>query len=387
MQHMKWHVPLFDVLFDEEDLLAVRQVLESGWLTMGPCVDAFEEAFARFNGSTSSVAVANGTAALHLALAACNIGPGDEVICPAMTFVATVNAVLYQGAVPVFADIASTHLPLLTAEKIAEKITPATKAIMVVHYAGHPCPMGPIMDLAEKHNLKVIEDCAHSPGASCEGVLTGNLGHVGCFSFFSNKNLSVGEGGMVTTRDPKLADTMRALRSHAMTQSTISRHHGHAFTYDVVGLGYNYRMDEMHAALGTTRLNHLEEDNQTRARIVAQYTDAFKQIDAIEIPLLDSPCSPVHHIYPILAQSLTARNELMRALREEGIQTSIHYQPVHRFTYYAQQVPSARTNLPHTEQWAQRELTLPLFPTMTNEQIDMVINAVSRLCKTRQETA
>ncbi|MDP1533876.1 MAG: DegT/DnrJ/EryC1/StrS aminotransferase family protein, partial [Rubrivivax sp.] len=256
---MNWQVPLFDPDLGPEEEQAVIDVIRSKWLTMGDRTKAFERAFASETGVPVALACNSATAALHMALAALDIGPGDDVIVPSLTFVATANAVRYCGARPVFADVASLADWNVDAASIERVLTPATKAVVVVHYAGYACDMPGIMALAARRGLLVVEDVAHAPCASLDGVALGAWGDVGCFSFFSNKNMTTAEGGMVTTRRPELAERLGWLRSHGMTTLTLDRHKGHAFGYDVVALGFNYRMSELNAALGLVQLRRVRE--------------------------------------------------------------------------------------------------------------------------------
>ena len=253
-----WKVPLADVVLGPEEIEAVTQVLQSGWLSMGPKTQEFEARFAQFLGVKHAFAVANGTAALHLACEVVGLSPGDEVLCPALTFVASANAILYTGAKPVFVDVTGPHDLNLSPEDAAAKVTARTRAIMVVHYGGYPVDLDAIAALARRRGLAIIEDCAHAPGAvyhSAQGPRSaGTLGDVGCFSFFANKNMTTGEGGMVVTNNDELAGKIKTARSHGMTTLTWDRHRGHSFSYDVVAKGYNYRLDEMRAALGLVQL-------------------------------------------------------------------------------------------------------------------------------------
>jgi len=262
-----WRIPLADVDLGPEEEAAVLDVLRRGWLSMGEVTAAFEAEFAALTGARHALAVTNCTAALHLAGLALGWGPGDEVIVPSLTFVATANAVRYTGATPVFADITGESDFSLSAQDAAERITPRTKAIIVVHYAGHAADMGAILALAERHGLAVVEDVAHAPGADLDGRALGTWGNIGCFSFFANKNMTTGEGGMVTTDDDELAARLRLLRSHGMTSLTWDRHKGHAWSYDVVAPGYNYRIDEVRAAIGRVQLAKVTAANSSpRAR-------------------------------------------------------------------------------------------------------------------------
>ena len=251
---MEWRVPLADVRLGPEEESAVLDVLRSGWLTMGGVTQAFEQEFAAFVGAKHAFAVTNATAALHLACMAVGLAEGDEVIVPSLTFVATANAVRYTGANVVFADIESEDWLCICPRSIEEKINERTRAIVVMHYAGFACDMPEILRVAKKYHLAVIEDAANAVGASLDGKPLGTWGDVGCYSFFGNKNMTTAEGGVLVTDDDRLADKVRILRSHGMTTLTWDRHQGHASTYDVVDLGYNYRIDEIRAALGRERL-------------------------------------------------------------------------------------------------------------------------------------
>jgi len=370
---MEWRVPLSDVDLDEEEIQAVTSVLKSKWLTMGEVTQRFEQAFAEYLGVRHAFAVSNATVALHLANAALGIGPGDEVILPSLTFVATANAVKYTGAKPVFADITGYFDLDISPDAIAAAITPATKAITVMHYGGYPCDMPAINDIARQHGLVVIEDAAHAPGTELDGKKAGTFGDIGCFSFFSNKNLATGEGGMIVTDRDDLAEKIRLMRSHGMTTLTWDRHKGHAYSYDVVTLGYNYRIDEMRAALGLVQLSKLERNNARRAEITARYWEAFAPT-SLTLPFHHSRGKSAYHIFPIILPQGVNRIGFIDHLRAKGVQTSIHYPPVHQFSYYREQYPDVQ--LPITEDVAGREVTLPLYPTMSDEQIDIVIASV-----------
>jgi dTDP-4-amino-4,6-dideoxygalactose transaminase len=374
-----WQVPLADVVLGSEEIEAVAQVLKSGWLSMGPKTEEFERGFAQFCGIKHAVAVANGTAALHLACEASGLKAGDEVLCPALSFVATANAILYTGARPVFIDITGPHDLNLSVADAAAKVTDSTRAIMVVHYGGYPCDMDGVRALAAKYGLKIIEDCAHAPGAVYHSQagprMVGTLGDVGCFSFFANKNLTTGEGGMVITDNDQLAESMKILRSHGMTTLTWDRHRGHSFSYDVVSRGYNYRLDEMRAALGTVQLGKVKAGNAKRREITLTYRERLNNLEFMEIPFLAAPEGSVHHLFPVLLREGTRRADFMAALAGQGIQTSIHYPPIHRFSSYLSLLPFDH-RLPVTEEVCSREVTLPLFPHMREDQWRRVVQAV-----------
>ncbi len=373
---MDWVVPLADLDYGIEEEQAVLDVLHSRWLTMGSVTQEFESQFARLTGSSYAFAVSNATQALHLACLALGIGPGDEVIAPSLSFVATTNAVLYTGAAVRFADIIGPDELTIDPAEIERLITPRTKAIMVMHYAGYPCRMPEIMDIAERHGLPVIEDAAHAPGAFLNGKHLGSWGVVGCFSFFSNKNLSTGEGGMLVTSDEKLAEKIRLQRSHGMTSLTYDRYKGHAFSYDVVDLGYNYRIDELHSALGLTQLQKLERNNARRAELTQAYWQALVPL-GVGLPFSTTmKGQPSYHIFPMLLPPEVDRQAFMESMRDARIQTSIHYRPIHTFSYYQNRY--GIMSLPRTEGVAAREVTLPLYPTMGEERVKAVVEAVGQ---------
>ncbi len=369
-------LPLFDLRLEQSDLDAVAQTLRSGWLTMGPRTAAFEEAFAAQLGARHAVAVSSCTAALHLAYLAAGVGPGDEVIVPSFTFAATANAVLYCGATPVFAEIVSRERPDLDPEDVERRITPKTKAVCVVHYAGYPAAVDRLSELCDAHGLALIEDVAHAPSATLHGRKLGTWGLAGAFSFFSNKILSVGEGGLLCTDSDEVAALARSRRSHAMTSGTWDRHRGRTDTYDVVQLGYNYRLDEPRAALLLSRLERLEQDIARRRELTLRYRGLLAQIPGLIVPYADSdvPGSSCY-VMPVLLEREGGQSEVARRMRERGIQTSIFYPAVHRFSAYRERFPDV--TLPITELAAHTELTLPLFGHMTNEDQDRVAAALA----------
>jgi dTDP-4-amino-4,6-dideoxygalactose transaminase len=378
---MERKVPLSDIDLDEEEIEAVTEVLMSKWLSMGPVTQRFEEEFARYLGMKYAFGVSNGTAALHIAHKVLGIKEGDEVIVPSLTFVATANSVLYCGAKPVFADITSLDNFNISPDDILEKITDKTKAITVVHYGGYPCDMKVIVEIAEDHNLRVIEDAAHAPGAEYKGRKCGTIGDVGCFSFFANKNLVTGEGGMIVTNDDSLAEEIRIMRSHGMTTLTWDRHKGHAHSYDVVDIGFNYRINEVASAIGLVQLKKLDENNKKRRNIVEEYRKQLKAIPDISILFENYKEKSSCHIFPILLAEDIARNEFIEKLKEKGIQTSIHYPPIHLFTYYQKKFGFKEGMLPKTEFVGEHEVTLPLYPGMKEEDVEYIVNCISEALK------
>jgi dTDP-4-amino-4,6-dideoxygalactose transaminase len=363
-----WTVPLADVVVPEEDIAVVADVYRSGWLSMGPRTEELERALAEYTGARHALAVTNGTAALHLICLAAGLGPGDEVIAPSLTFVASVNAIAYTGATPVFADIAALEEPWTPAAAVEAAITPRTKAIMAVAYGGHPGEIAELRALADAHGLTLLEDAAHAIGAHHAGRHLGTFGAAGAFSFFSNKNLAVGEGGAVVTDDDALAARMRLLRSHGMTTLTWDRHRGHAAGYDVVALGFNYRIDEPRAALATARLARLDAENARRHELDRRYRERLADVDG-----LTPTAAPAHHIFTAFVDEGIDRDAVRKTLAERRIQTSLHYPPIHHFSIYADGAPE----LPLTDAYSNRALTLPLFAGMTDGQQDLVVEALA----------
>jgi dTDP-4-amino-4,6-dideoxygalactose transaminase len=343
---------------------------------MGAVTQEFERAFAAYVGAKYAIAVTNATAALHLACVVAGLGPGDEAIVPSLTFVATANAVRYTGATPVFADIVGEQDLNISYRSIERAITGRTRAILVMHYGGYACDMPSIMRLAHEHDLKVIEDAAHAVGSELEGRKLGTWGHVGCFSFFSNKNMTTGEGGMIVTNDDKYSQRLNWLRSHGMTTLTWDRHKGHAWSYDVVDLGYNYRMDEIRAALGIVQLGKLTSNNERRRHLTQTYRDALQELaPQVCVPFAHHAGISAAHLMPILLPESANKLGFIENMKAQNIQTSFHYPPIHTFTAFKHR--ENRVPLPLTEAVAEREVTLPLYPGMADEDVVIVSQAIS----------
>jgi len=371
---MEFRIPLFDLNFGPEEEEAVLKTLKSKWISMGPNCQQLERDFAAMVGTDHAVAVTNCTAALHLALKILDIGPGDEVIVPSLTFVATVNAVRYVGADPVFADITSLDDLSLDPEDVERKITDRTKAVIVMHYGGFAADMERIPAIAREHGLAVVEDAAHSPAARFGDDYLGSIGDVGCFSFFSNKNITCAEGGMLVTDREDLAARARLMRAHGMTSLSFERAKGHATGYDVVELGYNYRLDDVRGALILAQLAKLSADIAGRRAVRAVYEEELAGIEEIVVPYCGFPHESSHYIMPVVLRSGGAdrREEVRRKMAEKGIQTSVHYPAVHRFSIYEQY----RSSLPVTDHVTDHELTLPMYPALTADQVREVCSAL-----------
>ncbi len=372
-----WNVQLFKLNYDEKEPEAVKEVVESGWITMGEKTKEFEQKFANLLGNEAKcTAVSSATAALHMSLLALDLKEGDEVIIPALTFVADINVVRIVGATPVLADCESFENWNVSAATIEAVMTPKTKAVIIVHFAGYPCDMEEIVSLCKERNVALIEDCAHAPGARYKGQSCGTFGDFGCFSFFTNKNLSVGEGGMLTTTDESNDQIARYLRSHGMTALTLDRHKGRAITYDVARSGLNYRIDEMRSALGLVQLEKLVRANYQRKLLTEYYIRLLENVPQIQIPFTTlQSVEPVYHIFPILLDKSIDRIEIIEHLKKEGIQSSIHYPAFREFTAFKE---IGLNPAPIAEEIAKRELTLPLYPTMRLEMVDIVVNSLKK---------
>ena len=365
-------IPLFSPQLGEEEKQALCEVIDSGWLTMGETVAAFERAFAELHGVDNAVAVNSCTAALHLSLKALNIGPGDEVLVPSLTFVATVNAVLYVGAMPVFVDIEGVGLPHISLKDAEMKCTSRTKAAIVMHYGGYLVDMVAWHSFCDEKGLILIEDAAHAPAVGA----VGRWSDASAFSFFSNKNMSTAEGGMIIAPDASVLKRIRHMRSHGMTTDTLTRHRGHAHSYDVIMLGYNYRMDELRAAMGLVQLARLRRWNKRRYEL----SKCYRQLLAAQLPEVVVPFDQTHdtaaHLMPVLLPAGIDRQKIMDHLRGDGIQTSIHYPPIHLFSYYSERFPGI--NLPKTEEFCLKELTLPLHPSLREGDVERVVNLLRK---------
>ncbi len=374
---MNYKIPLFDLNYDQEEEAAVLETLRSKWISTGPKNAEFENEFAKQLSVGNAVALSNCTVSLHLALKILGIGEGDEVIVPSLTFVATANAVKYTGANPVFCDIKNLQEPVVDPLLLETLITEKTKAIIVMHYGGFSCNMNDIMNLSKKYNLKVVEDACHGPLSEYKGKKLGTIGDIGCFSFFSNKNMTTGEGGMLVTDNDEHAAKAKLLRSHGMTTLSYERAKGHSTSYDVIELGYNYRMDDIRASIGLVQLNKLKDDLEKRAEIRKYYIQKLSEIDSIIIPFENNNEFVSNYIFPLVLKDSDYENRerVRKELHEAGIQTSVHYPAVHLFSIYS----SAKTKLPLTEYFSSNEITLPLYSKLTNEEIDFIVSTLAKI--------
>jgi dTDP-4-amino-4,6-dideoxygalactose transaminase len=360
-------IPLFDVELSDDHLEAVAAALRSGWLTMGPRTQAFEQEFAAHLGTRHALALSSCTAALHLAYLAAGVGPGDEVVVPAITFVASAAAARYCGATPVLADVKGPHDIGVDPADVERRLTERTKAVCAVHYAGYPADVEALGRLCAQRGIALVEDSAHAPHLGVSGL-------AGCYSFFSNKVLSCGEGGLLASDDDGVAERVRSLRSHAMTSGTWDRHRGHSAGYDVVDLGFNYRMDEPRAALLSARLPGLAADIAARRRLVHRYRELLAGVEGVTLPYDDAEVDRSScYVMPTVVDEPGLRDPLRAwMLEERRVQTSILYPAVHEFSAYE----GSAESLPQSELIARSELTLPLFPHLTEEDQDRVVAAL-----------
>lgn len=381
---MNWLMPLTDIRITDEDIEAVLDCLRSGWLTMGPRVQAFERAFAEYVGVEHAVAVSSGTAALHLAALAAGVGPGDEVIVPSFSFVADAAVPRYCGATPVLCDSVGPHDLNLDPEDVRTRLTERTRAVMAVSFMGYGADVEALRALCDERGLRLIEDACQSIGARTKsGRMIGTIGDLGAFSLFSKKQLCVGEGGMVVTADGDLAAKVRLLRSHAMTSVTWDRHQGYAESYDVVDIGFNFRMDEPHAALGLSRLTRLDDDIAHRRALVRQYREQLQAHPDIELPWCDEEVErSSHFVFPILLADRGRCDRLRDGLAAMGVQTTA-YPSIAELGAYA---PDGRSRpLPRAADIARRHCALPLSSNMSGDDVRAVVDAVIRLLDAKRE--
>ncbi len=366
---------------EEDDIHAVVDTLRSDWLTTGPKIPEFEEAFAAWVGARHAVSFSSGTAALHGAAFAAGIGSGDEAITTPLTFAATANCVLYQNATPVFADVCPDTLNL-DPERVAAAISPRTKALLPVDYAGHPADLNAMLDIAARHGLVVIEDSCHALGAEYKGKRVGSIVHMTVFSFHPVKHLTTGEGGMVTTNDPAYADALRKFRNHGISSGARDRQQAGQWHYEMVLLGYNYRLTDIACALGLSQLKKLEINLKRRREIAARYSAAFRDLPGICVPAVRGEALPAWHLYPIrldLARLSVGRAEIFRALRAENIGVNVHYIPVHWHPYYRERFGYRGGEFPIAENAYQSLISLPMFHGMSNQDVTDVIDGVRKM--------
>jgi hypothetical protein len=371
---MAYKISLFNLNFDEKEAQAAYDTIKSGWISTGPKNAELEQMFIDQWHVKYAVSMSNCTDSLHVCCMVCGFGLGDEVICPSLTFAASCNCIRYVGATPVFADIVGPEHINIDPKDIEAKITSRTKGIIVVHMAGFPADMDAIMDIAKKHNLKVIEDACHGPLSEYKGKKLGTIGDCASFSFFSNKNISTGEGGMFITNNEEMAQKARLIRSHGMSTMSYQRASGHATEYDITCLGYNFRMDDIRAAIAIEQLKKLPGDLETRIAVRKRYVDRLTKNPRIAVPFADNTEFVSNYIFPIIILDSTKeeRNALREFIHAAGIQTSVHYPAAHRFSTYKE----LAAVLPQTEYVTDNEVTLPMYAALPMEQVDFICDTV-----------
>ncbi|MEO6221021.1 MAG: DegT/DnrJ/EryC1/StrS aminotransferase family protein [Ginsengibacter sp.] len=373
---MAYKIPLFDLNFGDAESTAVLETIQSNWISTGPKNLEFERIFSDMLNVEFSISLTNCTTALHLAFEVLGVKENDEVICPSLSFVATVNAIRYVNAIPIFCDVTNYDDLNLDPVKIRSLISPNTKAIIVMHFAGFPCNMDAIMEIARSYNLKVIEDACHGPLSEYKGKKLGTIGDIGCFSFFSNKNISTGEGGMIVTNKEDIAKEVKLKRSHGMTTMSYQRASGHSSEYDVVSLGYNYRMDDMRASIGVVQLGKLQKDLEQRAKVRSWYLKELERLNEyIFIPFKENKEFVSNYIMPVvIKKSAKSRDKVRDEMHNLGIQTSIHYPCIHRFSIYKYFAQGSSLRL--TEYISDNEITLPMYSKLTEHDVKFIVDCL-----------
>ena len=370
-------IPVFRPNMGDEEINAIGEVLKSGWIGLGPKTKEFERKFAEYVGAKYAIATNSCSGALHLALDAIGATKGDEIITTPMTFVSTSHAIVHNGAIPVFVDIDPETLNI-DPKEIEKKITPRTKAILIVDYGGHPCELDEIKEIADKNNLVIIEDAAHACGSEYKGKKIGcGISDLTCFSFHAVKNLPTGDGGMITTNNEEFAKRIKRMAWVGMNKDTFERsEHGFSWHYDILDYGFKYHMNDISAALGLVQLGKLEMMNQRRREIARRYDEAFRGLEWIKTPIVKEYAKTSQCNYCLKIENNKSRDELYNHLKKLGISTSVHYRPVYLFTIYQSNPMFRSMRLPHTEETWKKIILLPMFPSMTEEQIQRVIDGV-----------
>jgi len=372
-------VPFFEPWITKEDKKAVIGALSSTLLTDGPKLREFESAFAKFTGAKYAIGVSNATSALHLSIKSFGIGNGDEVIIPDMTFVATANAVVLSGAVPVFADVEKETMNI-SIDSIKKKINSKTKAIIPVHFAGKICDIVTISKIAKKNNLVVIEDCAHAIGAYRGEKHVGNFGSAGCFSFYPTKNITTIEGGMIITNSKKTAEYVMKARNHGLTKTLVQRYaSGKPWDYDVIESGYNYRLDEIRSALGLSQLKRIKKLNTLRKKAFEYYSNRLKNVKGLVTPHSSANNDHAYHLYIMRVEknNNVSRDKLFTQLLKYGIKTTVHYKPLHEFTTFKKF--KNNNDMENSKQLYKEIISLPFYPNMSKKQQDFVIDCIIKI--------
>ena len=378
---LPFHVPLIEA----EDIRAVTDVMHSGWITTGPKVHEFEKEFASYLGAKHAVAVNSGTAALHLGLKAVGVGPGDEVVLPAMTFAATAEVVTYLGAEPVLVDSLAGTMNF-DVSRVERAITPRTKAIIPVHFGGHPCDMNRLLAIAKDRRISLIEDAAHALPAGYRGRTVGTIGDITCFSFYATKSITTGEGGMATTENQMYAERMRVLSLHGMNKDAWNRYDAKgSWRYDIREAGYKYNLSDLQAALGLSQLRKCDAMWRRRAKIAARYSRVLAGMDAFQVPRASSHVQHAWHLFVILINTAIlqiGRDQVIEELRKRKIGTSVHFMPLHLHSYYQREWGYRRGDFPVAERYFERCISLPIYPGMSDENVDRVVDALAEIATT-----
>jgi len=374
-------IPYGKQAIDDEDIQVVVDVLKSDWLTTGPKIQEFENAVSDYIGVKHAVAVSSGTAALHAAMHALKIGPGDEVVLPSMTFAATANCVVYQGATPVFVDVSPDTL-LIDPGTIEAKLTSRTRAIIAVDYAGQPCVYDRLQQIAEKHRINLVADACHALGAEYKGKKVGGLADLTVFSFHPVKHITTGEGGMITTDDESLAQRMRVFRNHGITSTHSQREAQGSWFYEIEELGYNYRITDFQCALGRSQLRKLPQWLEKRRNIAAQYDTGLAEIGGIKPLTREKNVLHAYHLYVVKIEKNNkgfSRSEIYKALRDSGIGVNVHYIPVHLHPFYKRAYRTGPGLCPAAEEAYEKILSLPMYPTMSDHDVKRVIETLANI--------
>jgi len=377
----KWKIPYFDMVLGQEEEAALIEVVRSGWLTIGPKVEAFESAFAAFLGGGECIAVSSCTAALHTVLSIVGVGSGDEVLIPGLTFVADLNVVIATGATPIPIDCTSKSDWNISVEEVITKITPKTKAVIALHYAGVPCEIEKLASICKERGIVLIEDTAHALGTRLGGKSIGLFGDFACFSFYSNKNMTTAEGGMIVTRDRASAARCRSFRSHGMSALARERRDSRQHSYDILQFGLNYRMAEFSAALGIVQLGKLLEFNARRKILALKYNELLDSVKGVYRPWTSLPSDvvPSYHIYSVFFDSTATRDHIVEVLKEHGVQTSFHYPAFSSFTAF----DDRGWVLPNADLLSSRMVTLPLYPLLKDVDVEFICGIIKSALSSR----
>lgn len=373
----KWRISLSEPELGQEEIDSVCSQISSCWLSMGEKTKEFENKILEKTGGKYCLAVTNCTAALHIACLAAKFKEGDEVLVPSLSFIATANAVRYTGATPVFCDIDSFENPVVTLQEIKKRMTDKTKGIIVMHYGGYQSDIINIKKFAEEKNLVLIEDSAHAIGSKIGEYSLGTIGNIGCYSFFSNKNITTGEGGAIVTSDFELFNYMKKIRNHGMEDLSWDKYNGRILKYDVEQLGYNYRIDDIRSSIGIAQLEKLGLINFRRKKIVNMYKKLINDSQYIVIPFENYQFEAAYHIFPLCVTNKELKEKIEKALHKNGVQTSNHYPPIHKFSLYQ----SSNTFLPKTEKFSKLEITLPLYASLKVEEIKYITSIINKEIK------